>query len=401
MKRAIAFLASLLAIALLTTVASAAVISEESLKDMGYDSFSLEGADSNGCFSFKFAKDLNQNTKTHYTVFSINAEFLPVPSANANIAVFLNDQNAMIVSAKDFENNWYRLTLPREALKEANDVKACLQTAQATTRIKLSNDSMAGTYKMPELRTEGFLKTPNNYMPLIREEFTITVTLENFGSEAVDVNLLHKKPEIDYEPAAIIRGQTNKIARIPAGGKIEMQYTMKARKPTMMTLPAAAAYYTNIFGEKKRVVSNYPIVYVREPEIKITPVVLALEKQKKGLGEETRMQLAVKNSGQDPIYDIAVFLQAPNGIVLSETEMPGIPAIRPAETKYFNFSAKAVNYGRFQLGCKLAYQDYNVTETNCENLVLDYPAPGIPIAIVSSIVLVAIAVGIYLYIYFK
>lgn len=391
------------AILLLAQFCAAAVLNEKKLSESGYSNFIVRGADQNACTEIAFAKDLNQNVPGNYAVFSLHAEFLPVIAEKANATIFLNENTAALETAKatDFENAWFRFVLPNEKLKEQNTLKLCLQTSNTATESRMLSDSMIGTYKMPEFKAENFIKTVDNDAPLVGEEFEITIKLTNTGSEATDINILHMKPEVENNYVQILRGQSTYFNIIKPGETITLKYFAKARKASVMSLPGAVAYYPNIFGERKKIVSNYPIITVAEPEVKVKALFLLKEAMKK-VSETTSAQIAVKNEGQNTLYNIAVYLQLPEGIILTNGNIAeNIVSLKPKETKFFDLNISSASAGEFELGCKLAYLDYNVTETNCENAKISFEEKTIPAEIIFAGIIVLGSLLVYAFFHFK
>jgi len=392
-----------IAFVLLLQSALAAIVNEKTVSDAGYAEFAVQGVDKNACTEIAFAKDLNQNTAGFYTVFSLHAEFLPVVSGDATASVFLNgDENALeTAKATDFENKWHRFILPNQNLKEQNALKVCLQTSNTVVEARLLADSIIGTYKMPEFKKELFVKSVDNQAPLIGEEFEVTIKLTNSGSEATDVNILHRKPEVTSEYTQVLRGQSTYFNIIKPGETVTLTYSTKSRKAGPLALPAAVAYYTNVFGEQKRIVSNYPLLEIKVPEIKVKALFLLKEAVKK-TGETTSARLAIKNEGENTLYNITSYLQFPAGISLvngnsSET----ISTLKPKETKFFDLNISAGIPGDYSLGCKLAYIDYNVTETVCENAKISFEENKIPAEIIFAAAIVAFAMLVYAFFHFK
>ncbi len=388
---------------MLAQFCAAAVLSEKKLSESGYSDFVVQGADRNACKEIAFAKDLNQNAQGDFTVFSLHAEFLPVITENASATIFLNAEENALETAKAtvFENNWFRFVLPNEKLKAQNKIRVCLQTSSTVTEARMLSDSIIGTYKMPEFKAENFTKTVDNDAPLVGEEFEVTIKLSNTGSEATDINILHMKPEVENNYVQILRGQTSYFNIIKPGETITLKYSAKARKASPMSLAGAVAYYSNIFGERKKIVSNYPFLDVREPEVKVKALFLLKEAAKK-VSETTSAQIAIKNEGQNTLYNIAVYLELPEGIMLVNGNIAeNIVSLKPKETKFFDFNISSARAGDFELGCKLAYLDYNVTETNCETARISFEEKKVPEEIVFAGIIVLGTLLVYAFFHFK
>lgn len=394
----------LIGLLFLASLGIAETISQVSLQNMGLQGFSNQLAQARVCNDFVLTKDLNKNSAEFYTVFSLHVDFEPVVSEDANVSVFLNANPQALSAAKatDFFNGWWRVRLPNQSLSEQNTVKVCLQNSLSTTSAHLLDDSLFGTYKLAEFTPTDFTKTLSNQNPLWNEEFTVTVSLHNSGSESADVNILYQKPGVSFKHLAFVKGDTSFAGTIAPQQTVTFSYAMKSTKVGPFTMPGAVAYYANEFGEPQRILSNYPLMAVKEPEIKIKAVVLNKSTEKKlRVGEPVLLQAVITNYGQFEITNIALIFPSVDGLVWNTPSNQTIASIKPNETKTIDFSVTPLAERSFQAGCTLAYLDFDVQSTACEPAQFSVEKSGFPVEWAGGIVLIILAIGVYLYYHYR
>jgi uncharacterized membrane protein len=138
---------------------------------------------------------------------------------------------------------------------------------------------------------------------------------------------------------------------------------------------------------------------VTEPEIKVKAMVLLKDAVKK-VSETARAQLAIKNEGRNTLYNIGIYLQLPEGIsLINGNKNETIPSLKPKETVFFDINVSASKPANYQLGCKIAYTDYNATETNCDTAKITFEEKQFPIEIAFAIALVIIGLSAYAFLY--
>jgi uncharacterized cupredoxin-like copper-binding protein len=393
-----------LALVLLAVAASAETITQSSFQTLGFEALENNAPNESKCQNFVLFKDLNKNTDEFFTVVSLHALFEPIASADANITVFLNSETEALASGKatEFRNNWLRIRLPNEKLREQNTLKICLNNSSSTVRTVVETDSLYGTYKMAEFTPENFVKTVSTNKPQWGQEFTLTVSLQNTGSEKADVLIQYEKPGISFKHLAFLKGETEFNGSIEPGETASFSYTMKSTKVGPFTLPAAIVFFTNEFGEEEKLVSNYPVIEVKEPDIKIQAVVLNKTTEKKLVpGKEIPLEVLLTNYGQFEISNIALILPEQEGMVLNGQRNQTIPSLKPGENKTVPFTVTPTTAGTYTIGCKLAYLDFEITGVDCESTRVFVENDSFPIEYLGGIGLVIIAILVYLYYHFK
>src|SRR3989344_4291778 len=125
--------------------ASAETLFQRTFAEMGYDSAVVDGPQTAKCFDFSvvFPMELLSD-ETVFAVASINAEFLPVLSDDANLSISLNgEQVAGNQSTKLYCKGecWLRVDLDKAKILSENGLGVCVQTSDSTPKIIVSNDS--------------------------------------------------------------------------------------------------------------------------------------------------------------------------------------------------------------------------------------------------------------------
>jgi hypothetical protein len=389
-----------LAVILLSTVVSAETITQSSFQSLGFAAFENNQPNESSCRDFLLFKDLNKNSADYYTIVSLRVQFEPVASADANVTVFLdaNPEALATSEATDFRDNWWRVQLPNEQLREQNNLTVCLNNSSSTTRSVLLADSLFGTYKTAEFKPEDFAKTVSNYQPLYGQEFVQTVSLKNSGSEAATVHIQYEKPGISFRHLAFVKGDTNFDGIILPGQTVSFSYSMKSTQTGPFTLPAAIVFYSNIFGEEEKLVSNYPVIEVKEPDIKVQAVVLNKTVEKRIVpGKALVFQVLLTNYGQFELSNIALIFPEQEGLSLNSQKNILVSSLKPGENKTIDFSVTPNQPGSYTIGCKLAYLDFGVKGAECDASSIIVESDSFPIEYVGGIILIVVALLVYLY----
>src|SRR3989338_1188611 len=392
-------------LAFFAQIAFAETVFERSFSEMGYAEFAVVEPGSSACtsFDFIFPSDKNVFANENYPIFSLNADFLPAASEAATIDVNLN--NAALEKIKSNELTcsegqcWSRINLPKNLLENSkNTLEICLNSSNTTPEIVLKNSSKIGIYKTADFSELGFFSTTSEKETLVIGDRTkITVVLHNGGSAPVSVELKYARPIAEEKNAfAFIEGNAYATGTVKPGENLKLEYTIKPRVLESITLPPAAAYFTNEFGEQKVLFSGLATINVRAPDKKIDGFI---EKQKEinKLGETAQMTLNIKNNGRDFVYNLIVSLDTPDSVSIAGEKTQTINLIAPGETVKIPLQATASAAGSFDIGCKITYVDLNMTEAKCTNSKLVFEPAMIGPEIIAAIILVIIGICVYVY----
>lgn len=405
---------SILLFLFVASFANATVITEATLVELGYESFSISGANIEGCVEYSFAQAIDLNNAV-YVVFSLRASFAPISEGDANITVYLNDGLDAVAELEtdDFYNGWARVILPREGVGKRNTLRVCGATSFQITQIEILDDSKIGNYFMPDFsRIGSFTKLIAVEEPKIGEEFPIAVTLLNYGSEAADVFLRYRRETLDdaMPEIQVVKERTSLTATVPEcqqrdeetnciiPGEVHFEYTVKTTRAVQMTMLPAILRYTNIFGDEVFMESNRQTIRVVLPEIRIRAFILS-NKDSLKIGEKNKVAVVVKNEGKDTLYNIAIRLDSPEELDIEGSTNMSIASINPDETREFDFNVNTNVPGSYKIGCDILYLDYNVVRTNCDPLTVSYEDLEVDPTIMAAGLLFII--GFIVYVYFS
>jgi len=399
---------------------SAEVIIESELSELGYSGFGVKGELEEKCVNYILDYPLIEGTpefNLQYVIFSIHAEFLPQEDRFAEVNVFLNgDVNAVAeLNPTAFLGGWARVELPKKKLRASNTVRVCAKTSKETNEITILGDSIIGRYRTLDFPKDvGLTVVVSNRMPTVNERFIVTVTLRNYGSEAADVSLRYRRPNLDERTSEfeIVSGETswdgtigackvrdeNSFCEMPA--EVSFAYVAKIARAVQFTMLPAIVEYENVFGETVLRESNRVVVDVQVPEISVNPF-FATEREKTIVGEVNPIRLVVKNQGQDRLENIDVFFEPGEGLLVFGEEKRRITTIMPGEVVQFDVNVTAEHAGNYKMGCKLQYIDYNAVESDCRELELEFEQGAVDTMIIGGVVLVLIAILVYGYIQLK
>ncbi len=390
---------------LLAASASAATLFERSFAEMGYSNFAVEGAQQTECQNIQFIFPTFDITGGKaYPIASLGFELHPVQEGIIDLNISLNGELIAQLNVKDLRCSegicWHRLWLPEEKVQwiSENALRVCIGTGDSITRIVLSGQSKIGLYQTADFRSESAFRVEAEKTQLVIGEKTkITILIHNEGSAAADVNVQFARPVAEDKPAfSVVEGKNYFQGSIDAGEQKEITYIIKPRKAIQMTMPPAIIYYKNEFGEQEQKFSNLVTLRVREPERKVE-VFLAKGNETALVGQAIDLQLAVKNVGSDPLFDLSVETMLPEGLSFSAEPEKEIIALPPNQTQLLSFSVVSNKEGTFPIGCKIVYTDLNAEESSCQDSVVVFQQPGISPMIYGGIGLALIAVIVFIY----
>ncbi|MFH1256738.1 MAG: hypothetical protein V1494_05615 [Candidatus Diapherotrites archaeon] len=401
--------------------ASAKPLQEKTLNELSAQELLADGVEQEKCSTIYFQADTGGDERV-FTAFSMHAEFFPQISRHAKVSFTLNDEVAPFkeIDGRDMQNNWFRLVMPREAVKEGtNSLEVCFKTGGETTQMILRKDSKIGAYYLPDFSVEGaFTKTTESDSPLIGKEFEVAVSLKNFGSEdaLVEVAYLDDSFEeymTEIQLIKVLSGNSKINALVPAynfetktPGEEELKFQVQGKRAVQMTLlPAVLSYNTSAyFGDDinftERIKSTRPTIKVRNPEVKIRPYILS-EGEIKKIGETNEVQIALKNEGVDEATNIAVSVSAQPGLDVGGQQEQLVSVIAPKETKYLEFSASAQQPGSYNVGCEIVSQDYELVKITCTPARLTFEGTGLSPTLIAAAVFIIIGLAVYLFIIYS
>jgi len=375
---------------------------ERSFQEMGYGDFAVQGTLQRGCqqVTFLLPEETDFWDKEIYPIASIGVEIGPVEEGKMDVNIGLNGTLVEELGLKDFKCQerkcWERVALPKGNLvKEENSLEICLGTGNVITSITQSNGSKVGLYKTADfLANNAFTMEAEKTGLVIGEKVEIKILLHNDGSGATNAEIKFARPLVEDKNAfSVVEGDSYFKGIVQAGETKEITYVIKPRMATQMTLPPAVVYYENEFGEIESKFANLVVLYVREPERKIDAFIVKQE-ETAFIGKEIQLTLAVKNVGNDPLYDLVVELESDAAISQS---MKKIDSIQPKDTRFLEFTASSIETGRFPIGCTITYLDQNVSETQCKESFVEFKQQEINPAIYAGLALAIIAVIVYVY----
>ncbi len=398
MKRV--FLAILLAVVLIHN-AWAGTVFERTLGEMGYEPVLVQGQMQRSCreIRFIFPEGIDVENEETYPVLSIGIEIGPLEEGRIDVNAALNQEQIAGLHLEDFKCSeqkcWERVFLPKNLLQEENSLELCLGTGNAITGLVLDKESKVGLYKLPDFSSKGaFVVSAEEQKLVLGEKTEIKIVLHNQGSDSTLVRVEYARPLAEDKNAfSVVEGDNYFNGEINPGEKVEIDYVVKPRVAFPMTLPPAIVYFENGFSEIESKFSNLLTLDVREPERKIEAFIVKGQ-ETAFVGETVEMKLAVKNIGNDPLYNLSVGLESEASVSQGNRS---IPEILPKETAYLEFGVTGQEPGKFPVGCVVTYVDLNVLQESCQNSFVEFKQREISPAIYAGIVLVAIAAVVYIY----
>jgi hypothetical protein len=250
---------------------------ERTYGEMGYEPLLVEGQMQKACqeVRFIFPEDIDAGSSEIYPVASIGLEIGPLGEGKADVNAFLNREIVAGLHLEDFKCSsqkcWERVFLPKGLLEEENTLRICLGTGNAITRLVLGSDSKAGLYRLPDFSGENaFLVSAEEQRLVLGEKTGIKIVLHNQGSDSTVARIEYARPLAEDKNAfSVVEGDNYFNGEIGPGEKVEINYVVKPRLASPMTLPPAIVYFENGFSETESKFSNLLTLDVRAPERKI------------------------------------------------------------------------------------------------------------------------------------
>lgn len=387
-------------------------LSETVLGDAGFEDFAVEGQNTEKCREVQFISTAPLNPDA-FAVFSANVEFFPVPSIESIVTVFLNGSKISEINAQKFQNGFVRIELPKNKTLETNKLKVCLKTSYSTTKIVLKKESLVGDYLKPDFSEAGaFRLSTEPYSPRLFEEFRVTATLKNSGSEDAVVTLKYRKDHLENETpeTSLVKGKTiienvtvekckerkeNGECILP--GTVSFEYYLRPKINGTITLLPAVAEFENIFGERVAFESNRPDITITEPLIKIRSFI-SVPKKEYVAGEKATLLLVMSNDSFTPALNVTGKIEPTNGLQAAEQKSFLFDSIEGKQTVEKEFSVTSTQPGVYEVDCSVVLADGATLP--CEKATIEFKKPGFSPQITGGIVLLLIGAGVYGYIFY-
>jgi hypothetical protein len=352
-------------LAVLTSVVTGATFYETSIKEIGYDTITAQGAKQTECVEILFSlpEKWEQNTVVSPLV-SINFTSNPVLEGDARISIGVNDstpQTFAPIAAFCKENTcWKRIPLLREQVtQELNTLSLCAQTSNTITQLIIHNTSKIGLYTTPVFSIETI---PESYTPTFGETVNIQVTAQNTGSETASIRFQRaREVAADKNVFRVVDGDTRWEGELVPGTSETITYTIRPKIHGPFSIPPAIVFFENIFGEPDFLFAQPVQLVVQQPE---KPVDVRIIKQTETIrvGEKTPITIAIKNKTQNKLEAVKI------GIVSSLTlagEQSHTFTLPPHETATITVFGVSSVPGTFTLGCTVSLPEYGSSVVRC------------------------------------
>lgn len=400
-----------LSILTLCSTGFAETINETVLANAGFEDFVVEGQNTEKCREIQFISTAPSNTDA-FAVFSANVEFLPVASTESSISVYFNGLKLSELKADKFKASFARVELPKSKTLETNKIKVCLKTSYSTTKIVLKKESTVGDYLKPDFsEKDSFKLAIEPYSPKLFEEFKVTATLKNSGSEDAVVTLKYRKDHLENETpeTSLVKGKTiiegmkvEKCKQRAQDGKCllpgtaSFEYYLRPKISGTITLLPAVAEFENIFGEQVVLESNRPDITITEPEVKIRSFI-SVPKKEYVAGEKATLLLIMSNDSYTPALSVTGKIEPSSNLGAAE-QVFLLDSIEGKETVEKEFTLTSAQPGVYEVDCSVIVGDGSALP--CEKATIEFKEPGLSPQIAGGIVLLLIGAAVYGYIFY-
>lgn len=394
---------SLLVIILASNAVHSAIVSETSWATLGQGLFSVEGMDQVECQEVSLNLDSTFQQPGIFSILTIVAEFGPVSEGAARIFVHVNSDSNQLPAATrtlelttaDFNAKPYHALFDQNWLVVgANQIKICPQTSGSITRIKIAPDTRFGLYRMPYFNPLHFTKTIDRENPIVGQEAMISIKAKNTGSEDASVKIEFR--DLELRVLQITRGDSDFDGVIKAGQEITLTYFVKPRFAAHMTPVSAKLTYTDVFGETVVVKSTRPQFQVIEQPFSVTGLLIAPQKSARP-HESIPLQLSVKNTGENELFNVSVSLKNVKDLTQSPSSWE-ISSIKGGETKILSTQISSEKEGKFTLSCVIE-SEAGSQSVSCDQINVSFENETQNPALLLIVGLLVIGALIYAYIY--
>ena len=368
-----------------------------SFNEFGIEGLYIEGADKKECIKFSYLLEPKYLVDNNYSILSLNVSYEPKVKGKAYIEVYLN-QNLLEKRMVNEIKEWYRVILPKELLKEENQIKICAYTSKSINKIEIKRDSFISRAKMADFSKENsFEKLLKDNVLYINEPAEVELVIRNYGSKEAIVEILPRKWE--FKHAEIIEMPNELTFKVDAAkdnrpGIIRLKYKIMPIRIGKMALPKAILRYKDIFGDIKEISSTQPFIEVISGERIIGSINI------EGIAEIGKTQsgvLKIKNIGQKEAKIISISLEAENADI--EPNNFYITKLGKAQSKEFSFSLKPLNYGIISIKCKAVADKNRTFSCGSSEILIEKPKFDWKILLIG--VTIIMIVGAYIYIIYR
>ena len=362
------------------------VFSAQPLTEYGFNGIQISGSEQKECFSFSV--DYTQKESIFEEgILSIRAEFIGKDSDNSYLLAKINGAEKIIwpeyFSCED--ECWARVYIP-ELKYSKTDIQLCLITGGGTQKAEIFSDSTIGLYSSPIIKITNV--APSEIF--LGQRAKLQTTIKNIGSKEADLFVQFvgedTRAVVKISSFDIVEGDAQSTTTIKPGETKIFEYYIKPTLISSYNLPASTLTFTNVFGEKQRILSNHPKLSVVDPER--TNIIIISE----GLDEDIfNFKIKVSNNWPDTFNGKLQIL--PEDLV----EKSIVDILVPGKgEKEFSFSTSKLLPGNYSISATI-YDGNNAASTESVSFEVtkqDFMFEVI-LAIIGGIIALAIFAGIY------
>lgn len=376
----------------------AAVLTEQSLNDMGFIPMAITGIESE-CQAIPIPSYDFQN-ETDDMVLTLHPEFNSIAEYDANVTVHIDgeDEALSVFYARDVfpETGNVHVLIPQTVSLNNQTIVVCANGSPSLENLTITNEGMLGVYQQPRFDGEGsFATVIAGINPKLGEEIAVQVNVHNDGGEAVFIQVDYRKYQLDYIP--LLKGETGFEDTIQPGETKIITYHIKPLRGVSILLPPAVMTYTNIFGEKVTQESDRAFLNVEAPPFNVKGAFL-VPKNRINVNEAISVRWVAQNEGIESLNGLnATFSVSPTGNISPSTLTIG--EISPSNSVSQNFALAFSQPGTYTLECVLSPAYDPTITTNCQSAVIEVVPDNWGITLLFSLLLLGIAIAVYAYIY--
>jgi len=339
------------------------------------------------CFNIEFSsKDYFDDVEGLHPILSIYADFEGKEFDSSFISVEINN-NKQIFWKENFDcSDRCVARMFVDKINNGDKIEFCMRTGFST--IKMHSDSKIGFYDTPVLKIENI---PPEEITL-GQRAKMKINVKNTGSKNADIFVQFVAEDlrsiIKITSFDIVEGEASASTTINSNTETDFVFYIKPILSGSYNLPSSELFFTNVFGEKQRILSNHPRLLVNEPnQAEITLIGGEI------FNNQLKFNVKIKNNwGSVLDGNLIIF---PFDLINNSEKPINVNAFSEKE---FSFTTEKLISGEYSLQAQLNTIDFNYYS---ESINFSISEQDYFFEIFFSIIAIIITLGIFLTIYFS
>ncbi len=286
----------------------------------------------------------------------------------------------------------------------ANLVEVCAKASESVPRVELLPESTWGFYRLADFsQADSFIMRTSQTNPVIGQTVRITYAVKNNGHAPGRISIdraVRTAKALDKPYYRVVEGQSFVEDEIIEPGQTrEFEHAINVRITGPLSLPPAVIHWQQDTGTMTldlTATSNQPMLDVREPDRSVEAF-YQFAADELVSGQPANVTLHVRNSGDDPLYNMVLEPVAQTGLEITSTANATIDELLPGQTHQTRLVVRARESGDYSIRCDVQFLDLGLSDPLCKPSTLAFRDKGLPPLVIASAILLVLSLGIYAY----